>query len=614
MKNLKFFFNVNALMALLFLLSIGIMSCGDDDDLTILDGPSIELSPAQISLKPGQDGSVTVSGTATAGVKSLTQDGAALSVSQGANNFEVSATIAVGQEESTGVKNIVFEVTDIQGLTAEVTLAVNVVNFIIPTLSFLEGTGTEADVFVDDDYVLRVVFDFDSDAENLHLIVNQTVFEQDETEISSEDLDPVDLTDADSPYLFQYKIPEGTESQLISLGFSLEDGLGNTSEEPIIFTFNVYPDQPFTLTEGTFGGGTTTGMIITGSLRGQGNEVTLDASTKYLLDGEILVADGAKLIIPAGTHLYGKLLTDPDYSGLEIRDGGKIEINGTAENPVYMTAESELTGDPQLGDWQGFRIRGEGLGTNSGIVRYLIVAYGATREGGNNWAVRFDDLGSETIVEYLQIYKSNDIGIRVRGGDVNLKYLFVYKAQSSDAGIRMDNEWVGFGQFWFLYAEDGNAADHITIRGQADPIISNWTVIGSGETGRGMRQRDAGTMGRIFNCIVAETSNSYRVEEAPGEPVDFTNNPVVAHSYGFKTGNTGWHSTTSPFLDEPTLNNGHSNGVLFGIDRTSYLPSEATPAPYDVKTNENSWFDTVDFIGAFKDADSDWTSDWTKFD
>lgn len=67
------------------------------------------------------------------------------------------------------------------------------------------------------------------------------------------------------------------------------------------------------------------------------NAMVLDAQS-YILSGTVRVKAGASLTIPAGTVIKAEKGFD-QY--ILVEQGGKIYINGTAEKPVVMTANSD---------------------------------------------------------------------------------------------------------------------------------------------------------------------------------------------------------------------------------------------------------------------------------
>lgn len=171
---------------------------------------------------------------------------------------------------------------------------------------------------------------------------------------------------------------------------------------------------------------------------------SLDASTTYKLTGALIVADGTTLNIPAGTRIEA---TGGTSSYIAVAQGGTINVNGTATNPVVMTSGAAT---PATGDWGGLVVCGKAptnkggsngetataevseltyggstSNDNSGTIRYLRVEYtGATFSNNKEFnGVSFFGVGSGTTVEYLQAYQSGDDGIEFFGGTVNASYL-----------------------------------------------------------------------------------------------------------------------------------------------------------------------------------------------
>ena len=68
---------------------------------------------------------------------------------------------------------------------------------------------------------------------------------------------------------------------------------------------------------------------------------TLDGSKIWLIKGRVSVTDGTTLTIPAGTIIKAASGTGADASTLIVARGGKIIANGTADNPIIMTAAAD---------------------------------------------------------------------------------------------------------------------------------------------------------------------------------------------------------------------------------------------------------------------------------
>ncbi|HMZ73311.1 MAG TPA: hypothetical protein PL173_06670 [Saprospiraceae bacterium] len=179
---------------------------------------------------------------------------------------------------------------------------------------------------------------------------------------------------------------------------------------------------------------------LTGSITG--NKM-LDPNVSYKLTGPLVVESGAELNIPAGTVIKA---AKGFNSYILVLQGGKININGTAEKPVTMTADIPNAG---AGHWGGLIINGYAPlagGTtgsteissahlyggnnptdNSGSIRYLILEYTGARSAADveHNGLTLNGVGNGTTIENVYILHSSDDGIELFGGTVNVKNLLV---------------------------------------------------------------------------------------------------------------------------------------------------------------------------------------------
>ena len=181
------------------------------------------------------------------------------------------------------------------------------------------------------------------------------------------------------------------------------------------------------------------------NLSGSITEVrTLDATVEYLLVGPLLVEDGGVLNIPAGTTIKAK---KGFSSYILVLQGGKINVNGTAEKPVTMTADIP---NAEQGHWGGLVINGKApladpkeKGSteinsaylyggndpkdNSGSITYLKLEYSGARSSANveHNGLTLNGVGNGTKIENIYIPNGADDGIEFFGGSVNVKNLLV---------------------------------------------------------------------------------------------------------------------------------------------------------------------------------------------
>ncbi len=170
---------------------------------------------------------------------------------------------------------------------------------------------------------------------------------------------------------------------------------------------------------------------------------TLDAGIVYTITGPVLVEDGGTLNIPAGTLIKAQ---EGFNSYILVLQGGKININGTADAPVIMTADVD---NAEAGYWGGLVINGRAplsggttgeteiskqflyggnnAGDNSGVISHLILAYTGARSSANveHNGLTLNGVGNGTKISDVFIYEGSDDGIEFFGGSVDVTGLLV---------------------------------------------------------------------------------------------------------------------------------------------------------------------------------------------
>lgn len=331
-------------------------------------------------------------------------------------------------------------------------------------------------------------------------------------------------------------------------------------------------------------------------------DLSLNLNDNWLLSGGVFVEDGFNLTISNGGTVYA----DPEVTTfLSVKQGGKVFIEGTQNNPVVFTPLKE---NPTYGDWGGIIVNGkatlntgltaEGEGgtgiyggdqddDNSGVLRYVRVEYAGKILGTDNElnGFSFNGVGNGTTVEYIQAYKGSDDGIEFFGGTVNVRY--AVSTHNQDDSFDWTHGWNGKGQYWVAQQgpdggdrgiEADNNGDDNTLEPYSNPTLSNITLIGVNDgdsLNTGMRLRE-GTKGKIYNAYVT------------GFP-----------KYGIRVS------------DEVTLNN-VTNGELFVSNSivedngTNFKDCESFETLTDVVNDE--WFYNDPIIG----TGSSWMVGWTK--
>lgn len=291
---------------------------------------------------------------------------------------------------------------------------------------------------------------------------------------------------------------------------------------------------------------------------------TLDASKIWLIKGRVSVTDGTTLTIPAGTIIKAASGTGADASTLIVARGGKMIANGTAENPIIMTAAAdniEVGGTyPESGPalnvdtrglWGGLLILGkapcsfksdvtelqiEGIPTsdenglyggsvaddNSGSFQYISIRHGGAEIGEGNEinGLTLGGVGSGTTVNQIEVLGNVDDGIEFFGGTVNATNLLVW-GQGDDA-IDIDQAYAGTidGALVVLTAASDHGFEIDGPEGSAPGrfTLKNATVIGAtddcdaeGVDGE-MADFRKGATGDILNILFKDFAGGKDVE------------------------------------------------------------------------------------------------------
>lgn len=342
------------------------------------------------------------------------------------------------------------------------------------------------------------------------------------------------------------------------------------------------------------------------------SNVTLDDSSLWIISGAVDVAPSIKLTITEGTQIFA----EAGETSLNVNPLGEVDWQGTSTNPIVFNslanAPEQGAGNDSPGQWTGITIEGDGLGSNSGTIRYVRQMHAGFGEFTN--AFRIENVGSGTTIEYVQVYNNANRGYRIDGGDVNVKYMVSTNAQ--DVGFRIDNGWVGSGQFWVVN-KNIDAGNAIEGRG-GNPTLSNITVTGVGfntnasPLGGGIRIRNQGNA-KIYNTVVTGVDRSMRFDDDSQQGI-IDGNSFFRNSASFENnvdGGTGFHSSAAVFNPtnasyDPTFNNSVASfTIVDSYVGTSTLNS--TPAGVI-----DPFFTDVNYIGAVQSgAGNDWTVGWT---
>ena len=251
--------------------------------------------------------------------------------------------------------------------------------------------------------------------------------------------------------------------------------------------------------------------VLQGAVNGT---VTLDASVSYQLNSSYIVQSGGELIIPAGTKIEARDGGTGVY--IAVLKGGKIDIQGTADNPVVFSSSE---GNP--GDWGGLTICGDATtsagvnaeaevggfiygGTNdadsSGSITYLVIkGTGAQINADSQYnGISFYAVGSGTTLENISVIDGADDGVEFFGGTVSASN--IYLENNEDDSVDWTEGWNG--TLTDTYISHTIAGFSTAFEGDKDngnPKFVNLTAISSqGGTALQFKKTSGGTITNIW--------------------------------------------------------------------------------------------------------------------
>ena len=212
-------------------------------------------------------------------------------------------------------------------------------------------------------------------------------------------------------------------------------------------------------------------VLATGEITGDITASKTFAKGNYTLKGIVKIKSGSTLTFAAGSTITADVISGVD--ALVVENGGKLEMIGTAAEPIICTEVSKVAGS-----WGGIIMYGDapivgansvatansedGLnlpygGTNAvhngGTLKYVRVEYAGKKitDGTSEMnGFSFYSVGSGTTLENLVSYKGADDGFEFYGGTVNLKNAISYG--NSDDSFDWQDGWKGEESTnWFAY-------------------------------------------------------------------------------------------------------------------------------------------------------------------
>ncbi len=409
---------------------------------------------------------------------------------------------------------------------------------------------------------------------------------------------------------------------------------------------------------------------------------TLYADTSYLLVDCYVVKDNYTLTIQPGTRIFG----DAASKGMLIVErGGTLTANGTDNNPIIFTSCREQ-GDREPGDWGGIAIFGNATNNvsggeisvsrcstpyiggnattfddadNSGSLQYVQIHYAGGGVSGDQAVngLTLISVGSETVLEYVQVTHSLTNGFSYMGGIVNGKFLAGYNNIQHD--YAMDMGYSGKMQFGLSLRTDplfhNVAGSAGIVSGNEDfmpgstprttSILSNFTLFGPDYCDESELDEDIhngillrnNTAGSVYNTVVAGWPTGFQIQDAT-TIANANDSGFIIFSYNtfynnvrdiFNTPSwtvTGCENTMATWVNISGTGDpfcaqemNQENPVILGYnenicddycsERPDFNLSGESDLDIGLDDLGDPFFTSVEYRGAFDD--NDWTIDWT---
>ena len=234
-------------------------------------------------------------------------------------------------------------------------------------------------------------------------------------------------------------------------------------------------------------------------------DMTLTKDKLWLIDGLVVVESGATLTIEPGTTVAGYDGTGAQTSYMVVDAGGKIIADGTEAEPITFTSTKVAIdgAEPAVGQWGGLTIIGNAANAqvkpyevdpsfiagdtdpadNSGILRNVkILNSGITMDVDKEInGLSMVGVGSGTVVENITVDLSDDDGIELWGGTVDLTNVTITRC--TDDYFDIDDGFSGTVKNLNITTTTGNAA--IEMSGSTHATFDGFNIVQNGSAKEG---------------------------------------------------------------------------------------------------------------------------------
>jgi hypothetical protein len=386
-------------------------------------------------------------------------------------------------------------------------------------------------------------------------------------------------------------------------------------------------------------------------------DTTWTADKVYVLENLIMVVAPATLTIEPGTIILGRRNT-----GLVSLAGARLMAEGTRDKPIVFTSDKP-PGQRLAGDWAGVamvgrarvnrqnfnlriitdvydtRVGGNDDSWNCGTMRYVRIEFGGSEVDGQKAlnGLTLAGCGSGTTVEYVQSHMSDDDGIAVFGGTVNLRYLVSTRAR--DDAFDFDTGWRGTAQFLAVQQdvtgveaiELENLAENPSALPQTQGQIYNFTLIGANRQGDrqiGLFIKLGGMTTFSHGLVMGYRSAGLYIDGAEAGEHARNGDIAVRNTLFYDIGEEGkgyfqmvderegGFADYAMYEEEQTGNVfGRNPGIQRPYDLTnpSWIPSPEHTTGRSIEPPPEGFDPTAVYRGAFSPSATPWTEGWTAY-
>jgi hypothetical protein len=268
------------------------------------------------------------------------------------------------------------------------------------------------------------------------------------------------------------------------------------------------------------------GNVLSGNIS---SDMKLTADKTWILDGLVVVNNGATLTIEAGTTIAGENGTGDATSYMIIDKGSKIMAEGTAAKPIIFTSALVVeSGEPAAaGQWGGLTIIGNaanpqvqpyevntafvaGQGQDSdssGVLKHVqILNSGITMEQDKEInGLSLVGVGNGTVIEDIIVDLSDDDGVEIWGGTVNLTNVTI--TNCTDDHFDIDDGYNGTVKNLKIVQTSGNAG--IEMSGKTSATFDGFEIIQNRSAKEGgIYFKKDGIGGYFKNGSISDNSNA----------------------------------------------------------------------------------------------------------